>query len=271
MPEMKTLDTRADDRDFELLKADPYTFEVLSRILHGPCDLVLTDHARLILCHSNPPYPVWLWTPDGAGAEEMERAWTAARESRPLSRGFRYNMKYELAEYFIERGKREGVSAGIAINLLAYDCPAPAAPSGTADGGLYACAEKDAEEAAWMIRQFHTAIEIDRIGDAAILQKAKDYIAHSAFFLWKNGEGKTTACCSYKPDGALASVGSVFTLPAFRRRHYAENLVYQVTRIVREKGFLPMLYTDADYIASNACYEKIGYVCRGRLCTLALK
>ena len=30
-----------------------------------------------------------------------------------------------------------------------------------------------------------------------------------------------------------------------------------------------MLYTDADYAASNACYEKIGYVLRGKLCTIA--
>ena len=51
--------------------------------------------------------------------------------------------------------------------------------------------------------------------------------------------------------------------------HYAENLVYQVTRLVTEKGFTPMLYTDADYAASNACYTKVGYQCRGRLCTIA--
>jgi len=25
---------------------------------------------------------------------------------------------------------------------------------------------------------------------------------------------------------------------------------------------------DADYVASNACYEKIGYVLRGKLCTI---
>jgi predicted GNAT family acetyltransferase len=29
-----------------------------------------------------------------------------------------------------------------------------------------------------------------------------------------------------------------------------------------------MLYTDADYKASNACYEKIGYELKGKLCTI---
>ena len=36
---------------------------------------------------------------------------------------------------------------------------------------------------------------------------------------------------------------------------------------VNEEGYEPMLYTDADYVASNSCYEKIGYVIRGKLCT----
>ena len=34
---------------------------------------------------------------------------------------------------------------------------------------------------------------------------------------------------------------------------------------------MPMLYTDADYVASNACYEKIGFILRGNLCTMAIK
>ena len=41
--------------------------------------------------------------------------------------------------------------------------------------------------------------------------------------------------------------------------------------LAKNAGFTPMLYTDADYAASNACYEKIGYVLRGRLCTLSFE
>ena len=45
-------------------------------------------------------------------------------------------------------------------------------------------------------------------------------------------------------------------------------LVYQVTKVAQDAGYTPMLYTNADYVASNACYEKIGYVLRGKLCTI---
>ena len=33
-------------------------------------------------------------------------------------------------------------------------------------------------------------------------------------------------------------------------------------------GNCKMIYTDADYKASNACYEKIGYELKGKLCTI---
>ena len=47
------------------------------------------------------------------------------------------------------------------------------------------------------------------------------------------------------------------------------NLSSELVREMAEaEGCLPMLYTDADYAASNACYEKIGYILRGKLCSI---
>ena len=79
---------------------------------------------------------------------------------------------------------------------------------------------------------------------------------------------KKIASCQYAPTGDMASLNLVYTKKEYRRKHYAENLVYQVTKIAQDAGYTPMLYTNADYVASNACYEKIGYVLRGKLCTL---
>ncbi len=44
------IDTYVDERDYELLEADRYTFFVLKRIMGGECKLLLSDHERLILC-----------------------------------------------------------------------------------------------------------------------------------------------------------------------------------------------------------------------------
>lgn len=263
------MDHIANDRDFRLLSADRHTFSVLSRILRGPCSCIRTDHEKLILCYSSFPYPVWIWTPDNADESEKERAWQLAEQTLPLSDGYRYNLKYELASYFLSRSQQNGLPLRIETNLFAYDCPAPLRPSAPADGFFYTCTAEDAAEAADLIFRFNGAINSEGRSRDACLLRAQEYISHSAFFLWKNASGETVACCSYKSDDTFGCIAGVYTKPEHRRKHYAQNMVYQATRLIADRGLMPMLYTDADYAASNACYEKIGYILRGKLCSIA--
>ena len=44
------MDFFADERDYKILEKDKYTFLVLGRIMGGECELLLTDHERLIIC-----------------------------------------------------------------------------------------------------------------------------------------------------------------------------------------------------------------------------
>lgn len=264
------MDVQADKRDLQLLEGDKYTFAVLSRILNGPCRLIATDHERLIICHSAAPYPVWVWTPDDMAVEEKERAWAAVMQACPMKDGYRYNVKYELAEFFLQKAREQGMDAEIMINMFAYDCPEPIAPGEAADGNLHLCAEDDMEEAVKMLRLFHEETAVDQ-DDEGYRRTAKELIGDRRFFFWKDSFGRTVACCYYVPNGDSASVSGVYTFPAHRRKHYAENMVYQVTKRIKDAGAMPMLYTDADYAASNACYEKIGYVLKGKLCTVGAK
>ena len=262
-------DLRADERDHALLSNDPYTFFVLGRILREPCELIRTDHKSVILCHSEGKFPVWIWTPDGARDEIKEKAWLWAEECRPLRKGYRYNMKYELAGFFAERAKRTGINVGYAAQLYAYDCPDPVAPKIGTDGGAHMCTWRDEEEAASLMPLFYKEIGDEPSSPETCLEKARAYIEADSFFFWKNALGKTVALCYFRLNQGLAGLSGVFTLAEERRKHYAQNLVYHVTKHVKDMGFTPMLYTDANYAASNACYAKIGYVLRGKLCTIA--
>ena len=265
------MDTFVNENDFLLLSRDRYTFEVLTRILKGKCDLVLTNHENIIFCHSESQYPIWIWTPDDAADEVKEAAWELVCLHRPFTKGFRFNLKYELAEYFIAKAAESGMTVGISTNMYAYDCPSPIRPDIAADGELYCCTADDAEEAAATMPYFYTEIGSEAPPPEFCIEKAKSYIAENSFFFWKNSSGKTVACCSYNVSDNVASIHGVFTFPDERRRHYAQSMVYQVTQKVSEMGYMPMLYTDADYRASNSCYEKIGYILRGKLCTVSAK
>ena len=196
------MDTFINEKDLELLNKDRYTFSVMKRIINDKCVLLLSDHEKLIMCFTGQPYTVWIWTPDGASEDEYERAYRVTRENNVMDGEHRFNIKYELAEYFIKRAKKDGIKTG-------------------------------------------------------------------SVYFWETSDGEFVASCNWHPANDMGSVGLVYTREEHRRKHYAEHLVYQVTKIVQNAGFMPMLYTDADYVASNACYEKIGYILRGKLCTIS--
>ena len=262
------MDNFVDERDYKLLETEIHTFFVLSRIMGGKCELVLTDHERLIICYSCSPYPVWIWTADGATEADMERAYKLAKEHSFLDGSHRINLKYELAHYFIKRAATDNKKLSIFRNMFAYDCPKLIKPTVIADGAIHHCGQEDTDELADFLDSFCSETEIDQADRDTYRLQAEAHIDAGNMYFWKDGHGRSVGCCKFVPNRSFASVNLVFTRPEFRRKHYAENLVYQVTRIVMDAGYIPLLYTDADYNASNACYEKIGYVFRGKLCTI---
>lgn len=262
------MDTFVDERDYKLLSNDKYTFSVLSRIISGENKLLLSDHEKIIVCFTNQPFPVWIWTLDDASKDEMARAYSLAKENGFLDGNHRFNMKYDLAEYFINKAKDDGLSLSITTNLYAYDCLHPVEPTLKTDGVLHQCMKDDLDELVDFYDMFRNAVGIDKESREQYRIQAEEAIRSGNLYLWKNASGKSVASCNWHPVNDMASIGLVYTREEERRKHYAENLVYQVTMIVKKQGYIPMLYTDADYVASNACYEKIGYVLRGKLCTI---
>ena len=262
------MDHFVDERDLKILEVDKYTFFVLRRIIRGKCELLLTDHERLIICFTCKPYPIWIWTPDDASEVEMERAYQIAAEYSLLNGEYRFNLKYDLAKFFIEKAAVDGKMLSISINMFAYDCQNLVEPAKIADGSIHRCSGEDLDELVDFMDLFHRETGIYQKDRDVYRMDAEASINTGNMFFWKDEQGNNVACCKFAPDGNMASVNLVFTRPEFRRKHYAENLVYQVTKLAMDSGYVPMLYTDADYTASNACYEKIGYVLRGKLCTI---
>ncbi|MBR5948437.1 MAG: GNAT family N-acetyltransferase [Clostridia bacterium] len=156
----------------------------------------------------------------------------------------------------------------ITLNMFVYDCLEPIKPSIIADGKIQSYLPDDIDELTEMVYLVHNETGVDQKSLTECRRDAEDHIKAGTAFLWKDGQGHCVASCRYVPNGDVASITLVFTRPEYRRRHYAENLVYQVTMRAKDAGYVPILFTDADYVASNACYEKIGYVLRGKLCTI---
>ncbi|MCR5062307.1 MAG: hypothetical protein K6A89_03405 [Treponema sp.] len=264
------MDNFIDERDFKILESDRYTFFVLTRIMTRNCELLLSDHSRMIICYSQSPFPVWIWTADNLTPQEMETVYKISDEHGFLDGKHGINMKYELAEYFIKRAADEGKKLSILKNMFAYDCPKPVdeAVLTKTDGEIHLCTMDDLDALTDFKESFHTELQLDLTDRAGYRKDSQALIEDGHTYLWKNADGKFVASCDFRVTNNMASLSLVFTLTDFRRKHYAENLVYQVTKEAAKLGYLPMLYTDADYAASNACYVKIGYILRGKLCTI---
>ena len=69
----------------------------------------------------------------------------------------------------------------------------------------------------------------------------------------------------YKVSNGLAKLNHVYTPDEERRKGYAANLIYAVTKDMLEKGYGPLLYTDYNYLPSNKSYMNVGYVHTGVL------
>lgn len=262
------MDNFVDDRDYELLNKDMHTFSVMIRIIGLDCKLRLTDHKDVILCFSSQPFPVWIWTDDDASEEVMERAYLTAKENSLLDGEHNFNMKYSLADYFIKRAEKDGISFSIKTNMFAYECPVSIPPKTETDGKIHQCTMDDIDVLVDFYEMMHNTIGIDKEGREQYRVKAEEYIKNGTVYFWENAEGEFVTSCNWRPIQNMASIGLVYTREEYRRHHYAEHLVYQVSEIAREAGYIPKLYTDADYVASNSCYEKIGYVLRGKLCLI---
>ena len=255
--------------DVSFIEQDKYTFSVLTRILTKRCDFTLVKEKKLVICHSEKPYPVWIWTPDGIGEDEMEEAYILAKNTLSLSDNH-FNMKYDLAAYFIKRAAQDGLNLKTLMNMLAYKCDAAVPPKKDALGYVEIATPDDLDEAVEFVCSFHNAVEIDGLDNETYRKKASEYISKGCFFFYNDGKERV-ACCTYNEMDDQCTVGSVFTKDDKRRMGYGAKLVYEISKRIISLGKTPELYTDGDYTASNSCYTGIGYMKVGSLCTIGIE
>ena len=179
---------------------------------------------------------------DNATDEVKNRAWELVCDLCPFSNGYRYNLKYELAEHFIAKAAGDGIDAGISKNLFVYDCPSSIPPDIVSDGGIYSCTTDDEEEAAAVIPYFYREIDEEEPPYEHCLEKVRLLIAEKGFFFWKNKNGKTVASCSCKLDDRFASISGVHTFPDERRKLCSKSGISGNTKSVRDGIYSYAIY-----------------------------
>lgn len=247
-----------------LMEGEAITYSVLIKILQGECTDIFTDHEKVVICYSSQPWPVWVWCKDNSMVGEIG---ACLKAHFPVEKGYDIIMGYDLLEqlrqeddYFRKAGNKMGLLTYRLdrINTIDYPC----------EGHMDLVREEEISSLVGVWQAMHMEMEGRRSTPERCRETISRMVGEKILFAWRLKDGTIAALTGKGDQPPYSKITSVYTLPEHRRKGYAINLVHGVTRTILDDGLIPMLYTDAGYEASNACYQKIGYNLVGRLTSI---
>ncbi len=253
--------------DTKIFGQDELTFSVLTAIVNNKSAKVFTDGETVVICHSCNPWPVWAWVSQEVTKESLINAAECLAKEFSPEEGYAYNLSYELLEE-LKKINKVFRKVTIKTNMLTYRCDKILDVKKFCDGKARLATDTDIELLSRWECELHNDTEGLGLNKEECRKKVEGMIHEKSLWVWENGQGELVAMTSGEVEGKYSKVASVYTLPEARRKGYALHLVHRVTKEILEKGSVPILYTDADYPASNECYKKVGYKQVGSLCSV---
>ena len=251
----------------QLMEKEPVTYSVLINILKGACAETYTDGVDAVICHSAHPWPVWVWCRDVSDDSVVREIGDCLMKHFPVERGFDIIMCYALLEKLRNLGGyfchvREG------MGLLSYRLDRIRSISYPCEGSMGCVRESEICGLIDIWQDMHMEMEGRTFTPEHCERSIRRMVGEKSLFAWRDRNGEIVALTGRGDQPPYSKITSVYTLPRYRRKGYAINLVHGVTKTILEDGLIPILYTDAGYEASNACYQKIGYELAGRLTSI---
>ena len=246
------------------------TFSVLYRILKGDCTDIFHNNESVIVCYSNSPYPIWVWCKDTSNKADIASIAACIKANYPLEDGYNIIMRHDVLEA-LKRYDGYFENVDFKMELLSYQLNELKQISYSCNGRAEKLTADDIETVAYLVKDMSYEMEGFVFELDECREKARKQIDLGQLYAWKNSDGEIVALSAKKIDGKFGSVSMVYTVPVHRRRGYAINLVYTITREILAEGATPILYTDGAYVASNDCYKKIGFEQVGRICNIERK
>lgn len=92
-----------------------------------------------------------------------------------------------------------------------------------------------------------------------ILEEVEYWIETGNFYVWRDITGKAVSMANYTTEENMAKISYVYTPKDERGRGYCRNLIYHLTKLILEKQYIPILYTESENKPAIHIYQKIGY------------
>lgn len=248
----------------EDFQKDKYKFHLILKNLSSPELELYSDEENYVLCRGGKEWPTWIWTRDNIEKnkiieiEELIKLYLTDKDKD------KFTCKKEVHALLVERNF-ENINLEDYFEMGFLICNKAIKPKDCACK-LYLAKQEEKEILTkyW----YEDSREMRGVGAVTIEQAQKnieELIKTGKFFVLKNKKGKIVCMASYSVTENQAKISHVYTPKEERRKGYATSLIYELTNILLSKGFVPVLYTDYNYIASNKAYKNAGYEDQGIL------
>lgn len=255
---MKKIDKNSIIFDMPEFIKDQYKFNIIFKNLDSPTLELYSDEENYMICRGSTKRPVWIWTKDNFDICKIDEIEQLIRLYLTDEEKTKFTCKKELYDLLVLRGFSE-------LNLDDYFemgfliCRETKKPK-MCDGILSIPTESDKEVLVkyW----FDDCQEMNDVNPITIEQARIDvneFLKSGTFYVLKNGDSKIVSMASYGITGNQAKISHVYTPNEERGKGYASNLIYLMTNDLLAKGYIPLLYTDYNYIPSNKAYVNAGY------------
>lgn len=242
------------DNEFQ---KDKYKFNLILRNLSSPELELYSDEENYIICRGAKNLPTWIWTKDNFDKKIIEEIEELIKIYLTNKEKDKFTCKKELYDLLISRNfkninKDDYFEMGF---LICSKTVKPKECNVTISKPLES--DRSTLEKYW----FNDSQEMEK--NPITMEKAKEdvdgFLKSDKFYLLRNESGKIVCMASYSLTVNQAKISHVYTPVEERKKGYAENLIYLMTNEILEKGYIPLLYTDYNYIPSNKAYINVGY------------
>lgn len=243
---------------------DSITYAVLKKILQGNCTDIYTNYESFIICYSNYPYPIWVWCKDLSNKNDILLISNILKSSYISKGKYNFIMSEELLSKLkdIDNSFNE---LNHKMDLLSYKLTNINLITNKCDGFMRKASREDVDYLAEINKNAHYEMEKFTFSLEECKNKVIELINNDNLYVWVNKNREIVATINKSVNGNYAKIGLVYTVPKHRRKGYAINIVYSMSKELLDSNLIPILYTDGGYQASNECYKKVGYIQVGKL------
>ena len=243
---------------------DQYKFNIIFKNLDSPTLELHSDEENYIFCRGSKNLPTWIWTKENFDISKMNEIEELIRLYLINEEKTKFTCKKELYDLLFQRGV-EGLNLEDYFEMGFLMCKETKKPK-MCDGTLFVPVETDKD---LLVKYWYDDSQEMNSDNPITMEKAKidveDFLKSGTFYVLKNSANKIVSMASYSITGKQAKLSHVYTPVEERGKGYATNLIYYMTNDLLEKGYVPLLYTDYNYIPSNKAYINAGYEDNGIL------